>query len=139
MQKDIHRYDNLIDNKRPAARNPMDETKRAAQFAPFAALTGYEDQVNESARITDAEIYLDENEREIIDYRLQYLQEHITEQPEVEVTYYVADQVLHRKSVKTGGAYLTKKGNIKKIDLYGRNIIFTDGDSVAIDSITGIV
>lgn len=138
MQKDLHRYDNLIDNQRPLARKPMDSAKRAAQFAPFAALTGYEDQISESARITDAEIFLDENEREIIDYNLQYLQEHLQEQPVVGITYFVPDSVSHRGSFKAGGEYVTKQGIVKKIDMYERSIIFYDGDKISIDAVTAV-
>jgi len=139
MYKDPHRYDNLIDNPRPLARTPMDSIKRAAQFAPFAALTGYEDQISETSRITDAEIFLDENEKDIIDYRLQLLQGRLLEQPTVEITYFVADRELHRGSQKTGGKYLVKKGIVKKIDAYEMVVIFIDGERIPIDSIVKIM
>lgn len=135
MNKDLHRYDNLIDNARPAAKNPMDSMKRAAQFAPFAALTGYDDQISETARITADEIYLDESEIAVIDRQLQYINEHLDERKEVEITYYVSDQEMHHGSAKSGGAYISKKGVVKKIDAYEGVIIFTDGDRVAIKSV----
>ncbi len=135
MVKGPHRYDNLIDNQRPIPRKPMDAIKRAAQFAPFAALTGYDDQISETARITDKEIYLDEDEKRIIDYRLQYIHEHVNEQPVIEVTYYVSDKELHRDSVKSGGKYLTHTGNVKKIDSYEGCIIFTDKTRIPINAI----
>ena len=138
MQKDQHRYDNLLDNPRPIARTPMDSIKRAAQFAPFAALTGYEDQISETARITDAEVFLDENERDIIDYQLQYLQENLTKQPTVEITYFVPDSEDHKGSTKSGGKHVTKKGVVKKIDLYERCVIFTDADRVPIEAILAL-
>lgn len=138
MQKDMHRYDNLIHNKRPVTKKPMDAEKRAAQFAPFAALTGFDDRIDETARLTDAEKFLDENEKDKIDLYLQYIQEHLSERLMVEITYYVADKVLHKDSDKTGGQYLTKKGIVKKIDTYEMCVVFEDGERISIEAITGI-
>ena len=72
----MHRYDNLVDHPRPVPKLPMDRMKRAAQFAPFAALTGFDDKIKETSRLTDREISLDENEWEDLQYQLEYLQEH---------------------------------------------------------------
>lgn len=138
--KNPHRYDDMLDmphytsKKRPR----MSELNRAAQFAPFAALTGYDAQVKEAARITDQEKHLAEGEISELDRSLQFLQEHLTERPIVEITYFVP---VERKD---GGSYRTDTGVIKKIDPYGRVIIFygengiSNGDSIPIDRIVDI-
>ena len=102
---------------------------RAAQFSPFAALTGYDAAVKETARLTDRRIELDEYEKLALDERLQLIQEHLKEKPEVEITFFQPDE---RKS---GGAYLSTAGTIKKIDYYERNVVMADGKKIPIDEI----
>lgn len=135
MYRDPHRYDNLIHNRRPVCSNPMESIKRAAQFAPFAALTGYDDQIAEAARITDARMILDEDEMARIDNKLQYIREHAEDKPEIEVSYFVEDAATHRGSDKDGGQYVTKRGTVRKLDEYERVIFFMDGERVYIDNI----
>ena len=108
---------------------PMSWLDRAAQFSPFAALTGYEAAVEETARLTDRRIELDEGEKEAIDQRLTLLQEHLPEPTEVTITYFVPDKK------KTGGAYVSVSGMVKKIDDYERAVILCEGTSIPIDDI----
>ena len=125
-------YDDILHGRRPvsAKHPPMSQADRAAQFSPFAALTGYEAAVRETARLTEGRIELSEEEKASIDAVLQYLQDCISEQPPVIVTYFVPD----RK--KDGGAYVTVTGPLKRIDLLERRLLFTDGTQIPIDDIS---
>lgn len=102
---------------------------RAAQFSPFAALTGYEDAIDESARLTEEQIELDENAREELDEQLRQIRECGEAHPEITVTYFQKD------ARKDGGAYVTLTGRVKKIDEYARIISFMDGTVVRIENI----
>lgn len=102
---------------------------RAAQFSPFAALTGYEDAIDESARLTEEQIELDENAREELDEKLRQIRECGEAHPEITVTYFQKD------ARKDGGAYVTLTGRVKKIDEYARMISFMDGTVVRIENI----
>lgn len=102
---------------------------RAAQFSPFAALTGYEDAIDESARLTEEQIELDENAREELDEKLRQIRECGETHPEITVTYFQKD------ARKDGGAYVTLTGRVKKIDEYARIISFMDGTVVRIENI----
>lgn len=103
---------------------------RAAQFAPFAALTGYGDAIDEAARYTDSCIELYEDEIRAIDQNLNYLSEHTDE--EAAITYFVPDRKKH------GGAYLTLRGGIKKIDVANRCLILRSGEKIQMDRIIKI-
>lgn len=94
---------------------------RAAQFSPFAALTGYDDSVKEAARLTDVQVSLSEYEMEKLNAKLQILQEHIREQPEISVEYFQKDEK------KDGGAYLEHTGRLLKIRTFERTFVFSDG------------
>ena len=107
----------------------MSRWSRAAQFAPFAALTGYEDAVNETARLTNEKIELDENTKELLDEKLQLIQQHREEQPEITITFFKPDEK------KAGGTYVTISGIIKKIDGFTRVVVMSDGKTVKIDDI----
>ena len=106
---------------------PMSNEERAAQFAPFAALTGYEDAVEETARLTEAQRDLSEDAKAVLDARLRYLQNRISELPEVTVCYFRPDER------KAGGAYVEKTGLVKTIDLYDRSLVFRDGVRISLD------
>lgn len=110
----------------------MSLEQRSAQFAPFAALTGYEGQINETARLTNCKIELDEEEKIILDSKIQIIKDKIKEFPEITITYFVPDLK------KDGGEYIEAKGIVKKIDIYSQKIIFTDGLKVSIDDILDI-
>ncbi|MEG2679239.1 MAG: hypothetical protein RR949_04800 [Oscillospiraceae bacterium] len=102
---------------------------RAAQFSPFAALTGYDAAVKETARLTDRRVELDEGEKEAIDQRLTLVQERLPQPTEVTITYFVPDKK------KAGGAYVSVSGTVKKIDDYERAVVLSDGISISIDDI----
>ena len=103
---------------------------RAAQFSPFAALTGYGDAIDETARLTDARIELSEEERAELDYKQQHLS--TLDSPMVTVTYFVPD------SRKSGGAYVTHTGVLKRVDEIEREMVFGDGTRVEMDEVVGI-
>ena len=97
---------------------------RAAQFAPFSALTGYSDTVDEVERLTDKRIELDQYEIEEINRGLQYVSEHLDEMPLVTVTYFVPDER------KCGGAYHTVREPIKKIDEFEQTVTMAQGTTI---------
>lgn len=131
MEKDEHRYDYMLDMpyRKSLKRKNMSRTERAAQFGAFRALTGYEDEISETARLTDRRIELDEYQKSEIDRKLRYIFDNPKEEHNISVTYFVPDK---RKS---GGEYRTKSGTVKHINDYKRYILFTDGDRIMIDSI----
>lgn len=120
-------YEDLIELPHPVSKihPPMARMDRAAQFNPFAALTGYEEEIEEAARLTEEKIVLGEDEKRFLDKQLQYLLTQIQRQPLIEVLYFVKDEK------KAGGVYMTKKGRLKKLDSYQKHIIFTDGTRIA--------
>ena len=125
-------YDDILHLPHPTSkRHPrMPIVDRAAQFSPFATLTGYGDAIDETARLTDVRIELSEEERAELDYKQQYLS--TLDAPTVSVTYFVPDE---RKS---GGAYVTHTGALKRIDEVERAMVFADGTRVDMDEVVGI-
>ena len=105
---------------------------RAAQFTPFKALTGYEDDVEETARLTEDRIELDEERIEQLDARLQLLEEHLAEAPTVSITFFQPD------ARKDGGSYETVTGVVKKVDMVRRAIVLRDGRQIVIENVYGI-
>ncbi|MEG1458250.1 MAG: hypothetical protein RSJ40_02985 [Acetivibrio sp.] len=124
-------YDDIINLVHPVSKKhpPMPRMDRAAQFAPFAALTGYEDAVKETARLTDRRKELDEGEQDMLREKLNLVVAQIEECPEITITYFKPDEK------KDGGAYLTATGYVKKIDEYQRTLYLTDGTKIAIEEI----
>ena len=110
----------------------MSRVARAAQFAPFAALTGYDNKVKETSRITGKRKIVEADLKLIINKKLQIIQENIYTKPMVTITYFVPDKI------KDGGEYVTVTGNIKKIDNYNKAIIFTDNTNIFINEILEI-
>ena len=108
----------------------LSKASYAAQFSPFAALTGYDEIVSETARITDERMELGDTEMDILSAKIQIISEHIKEHPEIELTYFQKDKK------KSGGAYLQKTACIKRIDDVERILYFTDGTNLPIDDIT---
>ena len=108
---------------------PMSIEDRAAQFSPFAAVVGYDDAVEETARYTDSMVELSEDEISLLNDSLTKLRETIDEKPQIRVTYFVPD------AKKDGGEYVSKNGIVKRIDEYENVLIFTDGDKVAVSSV----
>ena len=132
--KSTHKYDDIINLPRPVSKkhSPMSNSDRAAQFSPFAALTGYDAVIAESGRLTQTQIELDEGGKALLDEKLQLIQAHLVENPEVKLT------VFHPDSRKTGGAYEEITGNVKKIDPVARILVLSGGEAVPIDRIYGI-
>lgn len=130
----VSKYEDIMEHPRHVSntRAQMPVSDRAAQFSPFAALTGYDAAIKETERLTDKWIELDEGCKMLLDRRLQEVKNHIKEQPEVTVTYFQPD------IRKSGGAYVTITKNVKKINEYERLIIFTDGSFIPIDQIYDI-
>lgn len=129
-----HKYDDIINLEHHISKThkQMSMQNRAAQFAPFAALTGYEEAVKETARFTEQKIELDEELNNILDEKLRLIQSQIKNTPEITVTYFVPDDK------KRGGKYQKITGKIKKIDDYNKFIIFTDGKFISIKDIINI-
>ena len=108
-----------------------DKILRAAQFAPFAALTGYDEAVEETARLTDSKIELDEYQKSDLNDKLQFIN-NSEDNEDVCITYFVPDK---RKS---GGAYITKKGIVLKVREYEKEVVVEDGTEIPIDDIIEI-
>ena len=102
---------------------------RAARFAPFAAITGYEEMVLEEARVTEERIDLDEGTLSLLNEKLNMIQEFLDEEPEVTITYFEPDKK------KSGGAYISITGTVKRIDEYEHLVILTDGKKIRIEDI----
>lgn len=129
-----HKYDDIINLPHHVSlRHPqMPMINRAAQFAPFAALTGHEAAIRETARLTSEKQELDEYEKETVNSRLQMLLEHPGRNFSVTITYFLPD------SRKKGGAYVDAVGMVKKVDKYKRMIVLADGKRIPIDDILQI-
>ncbi len=128
------RYKDMLFLSHPdSPRHPrMPWQDRAAQFSPFAALTGYEAALKETARLTDRFIELDEDRKQEIDRRLFYLQQHREEQIPVKIIYFIPD------ARKEGGSYRTMEGYVRKIEETSRSI-WIKGIEIPIDRIYKIV
>lgn len=126
-----HRYDDIIDLPHHVSKKhpQMSLHDRAAQFSPFAALTGYEDAVGEAARLTDRRQELDEEQAARLEQQLSLLTETVGERPEITVTYFLPD------ARKSGGKYVTVQGALRRIDETEKTLIFTDGRRIAIRDI----
>ena len=135
-------YEDMLDLPHPVSKHhpPMELSARAAQFSPFAALTGHEDAVKEAARQTEDFVELTESQKEQIDARLRMLQKYQSlgdgrnwdGKLEITVTYFVPD------SKKSGGEYRTICGALKKIDGQRRRILFTDGRMVSLEFLVSL-
>ena len=126
------RYVDILYQTRPEpkTRPRMPIADRAAQFSSFSALTGYEESVKEATRFTERKIELSEEEKEMLDYKIQSLLPE--EYPEVSITYFLRD----RK--KEGGEYRKTTGKIQKIDLFQRVIIMEDGKRIPLEDVLDI-
>lgn len=129
-----HKYDDIINlPHHVSTRHPqMPMADRAAQFSPFAALTGHEAAIKETARLTDAFVELDEDRKEELDEQLQLIKENLSQMPEIEVTYFQPDLK------KAGGTYMTIHGKVKKVDEYNHQMIFTDGMVLSMENLYSV-
>ena len=128
------KYDDMLHLPHPnSTRHPrMPISERAAIFSPFAALTGHAGAIAETARLTDQKMELDEDTKAELDRRQAVLLEHISEQPEITVTWFQPDER------KDGGAYLTATGRLKKIDEMKRVLILLDGTSIPLKNVADL-
>ncbi|MCR5794818.1 MAG: hypothetical protein K6G61_05685 [Solobacterium sp.] len=124
-------YDDIInmEHHTSSVHKRMSMTERAAQFSPFAALTGYGDQVKEAARLTQQRIILSEEQEEELDRAFREISARISEMPEVSVKWFEED------ARKEGGAFRQKTGRICRADLYRRVLVFADGTETNMDDI----
>ena len=113
-------------------RPQMPMSDRAAQFAPFAALTGYDSAIKETGRLTDERIELDEEALTALDRKYQLLINALDDAPEVTITYFQADER------KAGGKYITATGAVKKVDDFERRITTQDGSKIPMDEVLSI-
>ncbi len=110
----------------------MSRADRAAQFSPFAALSGYGDAVKETARLTGQRIELDESAKAALDEKLRLLAEVIEDRPETAITYFLPD----RK--KTGGEYVTVSGRVKRADSVQRELVMMNGTRIPVEDILDV-
>ena len=127
-------YDDIINLPHyvSSKRIPMSLENRSAQFAPFSALSGYSESIKETSRLTEKKVEISEDKKIVLNNKLQLLNDNIKNNIEVNFTYFNKDKN------KSGGKYITKKGIIKKIDLFEGNITLTDKTKIPINDIIDI-
>jgi len=127
-------YDDIINLPHHVSKKhpQMSLEARSAQFAPFAALTGYDDMIDETARITNSRKVLNEEQKAILDRKLKLIQEKIETKPEITITYFVPDLI------KDGGEYVSTTGKVKRIDKYKQVIVLEDKMEIPIVEIIEI-
>ena len=120
------KYDDIIHLPRPVSTRhpPMARLDRAAQFSPFAALTGYEDAIEEEARLTEEKIQLSDSQQEALNSSLQALARRIGEKPRVRLVCFEPDER------KAGGAYVTRQGRVRRLDPQRGVLILEDGERI---------
>ena len=126
-----NRYDEImgLPHHVSKTRPQMPLSDRAAQFAPFAALTGYDSAIKETGRLTGERIELDEEALTALDRKYQLLIEALDDAPEVTIIYFQPDER------KAGGQYVSATGTVKKVDTFGRRILLQDGTRIPLDSV----
>lgn len=127
-------YDDIIDLPHHVSEThpPMSRADRAAQFSPFAALTGYDVAARETARVTERRIELDEGVKAELNARLNCILEHLPEHPQVSITYFVPDEK------KSGGAYRTVTGAVRKLDSFAKTLTLVDGTVVPMEEMVHV-
>lgn len=127
----MNEYDDIINmpHHQSSKRPHMSSHQRAAQFAPFAALTGFDAAIDETARLTDQKLELSDEQADHLNAQIQRIIENIADKPQVEITYFVPD------NHKSGGEYVTVTGRVRRVDDHNREIVFVDGMTVAIDDV----
>ena len=130
----MEKYREIIDLPHHVSktRPQMPMSDRAAQFAPFAALTGYDSAIKETGRLTDEKIELGEESLTALNARYQMLMDVLAEGPEVRITYFKPDER------KAGGAYVTITGAIRKIDDFEQIIIMQDGTRIPMGDVLSL-
>lgn len=131
----MNNYDDIINlPHHVSVKHPrLSKEQRAAQFAPFVALTGYGDAIKETARITEDRIEIDEEEKKKIDNKIIELKSKINDKPKVTITFFIPD------IKKSGGEYVTIIGNLRRIDEYNKLLILEDKKKIPIEEIIEIL
>ncbi len=134
MEQQKGKYEDILELPRPVSgtRMKMSLSDRAAQFSPFAALSGYEAAVRETSRLTDTQTDLTEDEKVMLNEKLLMIREQIETRPKITVTYFVED------SKKEGGAYVTVTGRVERMDEYERKLWLAEGSMISIERIRAI-
>ena len=130
----MNKYDDIINLPHYELKNHkrMSMESRAAQFAPFAALTGYSDSIVENASLTTKEKILDEDSNNILNEKLHIIEDNINNKPIIKIKYFEPDLK------KNGGKYINYEGKVRRIDNVKREIIFLDDKKIIFDNITEI-
>ena len=131
MQNINEKYKDIMELPHPTSKHhtQMASVDRAAQFSPFAALTGHNEVISETARLTDRRIILDENKIEELNYKLQMIAEQINEQPKIKVTFFKDDDL------KEGGVYINIVDRVKMIDKYRKMLVMMDGTKIILKDV----
>ena len=134
MEKQPHPYEDILHLPHHVSkeRPHMSMLDRAAQFSPFAALVGYEDIIDETARLTSQKRELDESEKAELDRRVSILAAHLRDKPVVTVEYFVPD------ALKSGGAYESRTGALVRISPVKKTLTLANGTSIRFDDVAGI-
>lgn len=129
----MNNYDDIINLNRPISKHKhMIIEERSAQFAPFAALVGYDNAVKETARLTENKIELNDEQQDMLNFKLRYLYDNINNKNEVTITHFVKD------NKKVGGKYITTTGIIKQIDPVQENIKLNNNVIIYMNDIINI-
>ena len=130
----MNKYDDIINLPHHVSktRKPMSLYNRAAQFAPFAALTGYDAAIKETVRLTDRKIQLDEDSQKMINKKIYFISINVKSKPYVNILHFVQDQK------KSGGTYIIYSGNVRVIDVENKCIIFVDKTKLYFENIYDI-
>ena len=128
LYEDIINLPHHVSKTRPQ----MSMIDRAAQFSPFAALTGYDAAIKETGRLTDEKIEMDEEALNILNMKFQLLVDRLADEPEITFTYFKPDER------KAGGAYVEVTGTVKKVDDFERLIVMQNGTKMPMDDILNI-
>lgn len=125
------KYDDILNLSHhvSSTRPHMSMHDRAAQFSPFAALTGYDDTVRETARLTDEKQELTADRINDLNQKIAFLNEHAEERPQITIEYFIPDEK------KSGGKYVMLSGKFRRIDEYNHNMILTSGEEIPLDDI----
>jgi hypothetical protein len=127
------KYDDIINLERPVSKHSkMSIQDRAAQFAPFAALTGYDGAIKETARLTDRKIIIDDGLKAILDNKLNIINDNLDKKYNISFTYFVPD------NKKSGGKYIDISGIVRRIDKVNGYVILFDKSKIPISEIINI-
>lgn len=130
----MSKYDSIINLPHHKSKNhpPMTIYQRAAQFAPFSALTGYKESILEESRLTDEKIIISDELKEMINDKLNYIKENISNKPKIKIRYFIKDKT------KQGGRYEEIETIVKKIDVYNKKLILSNDTKINFNDIVSI-